>query len=330
MPNNPKALNVIPGKTVPGARGYGKVQIIYKPKVQKRLNICGIIVYLIFFSLLFTSYSWTRPYLKYNSSLPAIRSIFSTVDNILLFFNNQLETIDNANNANNIPTIHAENSRDLIFKQGYLHAQDRLLQLEIYRRAAHGNLSTWFGNKTLHDDMLAKTLNFVSIAEADYTSMDFLTKDLLHAYCDGVNSYLGKHANQRYKLPLDFHIISGLFSKLDFTPQPWTPIDTLSILRFVMYAWSRGSWEEKLINTLTKEEFLKFPTKENEKIFTFFDYFQKKSKHENRKPTELENIFTTTGLSGTIIAMRSADKEKAFLLADIFTKVIIYISSYIQ
>ena len=57
-----------------------------------------------------------------------------------------------------IPHIHAANRHDLFFAQGFVHAQDRLWQMELNRRAASGTLSVVFGSRTLPTDRLTRTL----------------------------------------------------------------------------------------------------------------------------------------------------------------------------
>jgi len=117
-----------------------------------------------------------------------------------------------------VPHIYAENERDLFFAQGYVHAQDRLWQMEFNRRVGSGTLSAALGEATLDTDRFLRTLGLRRAAEKDLALMDEETRAILQAYADGVNAYVDTH---RGRLPLEFTI-------LGVDPAPWTPLDTLA------------------------------------------------------------------------------------------------------
>jgi len=117
-----------------------------------------------------------------------------------------------------VPHIHAQNEHDLFFAQGYVHAQDRLWQMEFNRRIGSGTLSAALGKATLGADRFLRTLGLRRAAEKDWAIADDETRSILGAYSAGVNAYIETH---RGRLPLEFTI-------LGIDPAPWTPIDTLS------------------------------------------------------------------------------------------------------
>ena len=117
-----------------------------------------------------------------------------------------------------VPHIYAQNERDLFFAQGYVHAQDRLWQMEFNRRIGSGTLSAVVGEGTLETDRFLRTVGLRRNAEHDWTLIDADTQAILEAYAQGVNAYIDAH---RDRLPLEFTI-------LGFEPEPWTPIDTLT------------------------------------------------------------------------------------------------------
>jgi penicillin amidase len=117
-----------------------------------------------------------------------------------------------------VPHIYAENEHDLFFAQGFVHAQDRLWQMEFNRRIGSGTLSAILGEPTLEIDRFMRTLGLRRSAERDLASADEEVRALLQAYADGVNAYVEGH---RDRLPLEFTI-------LGVDPEPWTPSDTLS------------------------------------------------------------------------------------------------------
>ncbi len=117
-----------------------------------------------------------------------------------------------------VPHIYAENERDLFFAQGYVHAQDRLWQMEFNRRIGGGSLSAILGEATLETDRFLRTLGLHRAAEEDWALVGDDTRAILEAYSAGVNAYIETH---RDRLPLEFTILGT-------EPAPWTPVDTLA------------------------------------------------------------------------------------------------------
>lgn len=127
-----------------------------------------------------------------------------------------------------VPHIYAETERDLVFAQGYVHAQDRLWQMEFNRRLGSGTLSAVLGEPTLGFDKLTRTMGLRRAAEVEWAGLDPDTRGLLEAYASGVNSFMETH---RDRLPVEFMI-------LGIDPAPWTPIDTLTWGKVM--SWSLG------------------------------------------------------------------------------------------
>jgi penicillin amidase len=117
-----------------------------------------------------------------------------------------------------VPNIYAQNQHDLFFAQGYVHAQDRLWQMEFNRRIGSGSLSAIVGDATLGTDRFLRTLGLHRAAEQIWTDYDPGLKAVLEAYAAGVNAYVDTHRN---RLPLEFTI-------LGVDPAPWTPVDTIT------------------------------------------------------------------------------------------------------
>ncbi|GAB4530611.1 MAG: penicillin acylase family protein [Anaerolineae bacterium] len=117
-----------------------------------------------------------------------------------------------------VPHIYAQNEHDLFLAQGYVHAQDRLWQMEFNRRIGSGTLSAALGDATLDADRFLRTIGLRRAAEKDWALLDSETRGILEAYAAGVNAYIETH---RGRLPLEFTI-------LGVEPAPWTPIDTLA------------------------------------------------------------------------------------------------------
>jgi penicillin amidase len=116
-----------------------------------------------------------------------------------------------------VPHIYAENEHDLFFAQGYVHAQDRLWQMEYNRRTGYGTLSEVFGELSVNGDRFLRTLGMRRSAESELARLDDDALSILEAYADGVNAYIESH---RSELPLEFTL-------LGHQPEPWQPLDTL-------------------------------------------------------------------------------------------------------
>lgn len=135
-----------------------------------------------------------------------------------------------------VPHIYAENRHDLFFAQGYVHAQDRLWQMELGRRLGSGTLSEVIGDVTLNTDKFMRTIGLRRAAEKDWEILDAEARPLLQDYADGVNAFIESH---RDRLPLEFTV-------LGFEPQPWTPLDTLTWGKVM--SWNLGrNWKAELL-----------------------------------------------------------------------------------
>jgi penicillin amidase len=135
-----------------------------------------------------------------------------------------------------VPHIFADNEHDLFFAQGYVHAQDRLWQMEFNRRIGAGRLSEVLGESTLDSDRFLRTIGLYRAAQADLQVLPPEVLAVLQAYADGVNAFIATHQNN---LPLEFTL-------LGFKPEPWTPTDTLAWGK-VMSMDLGGNWESELV-----------------------------------------------------------------------------------
>jgi penicillin amidase len=124
-----------------------------------------------------------------------------------------------------VPHILAENEEDAYMAIGFVHAQDRLWQMEFTRRIGQGRLSELFGNGTLEFDKMLRTVGFTTIAEGITSNLDSRTLHVLEAYTRGVNTYIDI---ARGKYPVEFDM-------LHFEPEPWTIEQSVMISRLM--AW---------------------------------------------------------------------------------------------
>lgn len=123
-----------------------------------------------------------------------------------------------------VPHISATTIDDAFFGQGYAAAQDRLWQMEVWRRTAEGRLAEIAGPQALRHDRLARLLKYRGPADdRELAPYHPDARRLMTAFVAGVNTYIAQHLN---RLPVEF-VLTGV------TPEPWT-IETL-LLRQISF-----------------------------------------------------------------------------------------------
>ncbi len=118
-----------------------------------------------------------------------------------------------------VPHITAASVDDLFFAQGYVVAQDRLWQMEIWRRTGEGRLAEIVGAAAVAHDRQARLLKYRGpIDDAELTRYHPEARRLMTAFVNGVNAFIADHKG---RLPVEF-------SMTGIVPDPWT-IDTLTL-----------------------------------------------------------------------------------------------------
>ena len=127
-----------------------------------------------------------------------------------------------------VPHIQAENEADMYRALGYVHAQDRLFQMEILRRLANGELAEILGPRWLESDKLFRTLGLQrhAVDLADHLDPTSAPGAALLAYLDGVNQYLATRP-----APVEFDL-------LKIPKRPFTPTDTLAVSGYLAYSFA--------------------------------------------------------------------------------------------
>jgi penicillin amidase len=133
-----------------------------------------------------------------------------------------------------IPHIRAQTVHDAFFAQGFVHAQDRLWQMDYDRRRAYGRLAEVLGAGALPHDRLLRRLRLEASARADYGALRAEARAMLEAYAAGVNAFL--HTARR--LPIEYRL-------LDAAPDPWRPWDACAIFK-LRHVFTAGVWQAKL------------------------------------------------------------------------------------
>jgi penicillin amidase len=136
-----------------------------------------------------------------------------------------------------VPHIRAENETDLYRALGYVHAQDRLFQMESMRRLARGELAEVLGPKLLDTDKLFRSLRIRERAASYVASLDKQSPAWkgLQAYLDGINQYQDTHA-----APIEFDV-------LGIPKRPFTAEDSISVAGYMAYSFAAAFRTEPLL-----------------------------------------------------------------------------------
>ncbi|WP_457788222.1 penicillin acylase family protein [Pseudomonas sp. PL-6] len=137
-----------------------------------------------------------------------------------------------------VPHIRAEHEADMYRALGYVHAQDRLFQMEMLRRLARGELAEVLGEQLVDTDRLFRTLGIRAHAD-DYASRfdgDSPAGRALLAYLDGINQYQASRPR-----PLEFDL-------LGIEPRPFTVADTLSVAGYMAYSFAAAFRTEPVLS----------------------------------------------------------------------------------
>jgi penicillin amidase len=120
--------------------------------------------------------------------------------------------------------IYAQNEHDLFFAQGFVVAQDRLFQMELWKRSGQGRLAEILGPSAVKRDVNARRLRYRGDMDAEYKSYAPDTKEILEAFTSGINAYIEEIQRPGgIGLPLEFQLAG-------FKPEPWKPEDCLNRL----------------------------------------------------------------------------------------------------
>jgi len=129
--------------------------------------------------------------------------------------------------AAGVPLIQAANDEDAAFLMGFVHARDRLFQMDFSRRAASGTLAELVGQSALASDVQLRTMGLRRGAQTTWSALDMEFRGQLKSYADGVNFYVRTHP-----LPPEY----GALELSHF--EPWSPVDSLAIGKVLAFQLS--------------------------------------------------------------------------------------------
>jgi penicillin G amidase len=154
-----------------------------------------------------------------------------------------------ARSSYGVPTITSSTIDGMWFGAGYAQAQDRMVQLELTRRAVEGTLSAIGGSGELSQDEEVRTF-FYTPAELheQYESMPAVTRAALQAYSNGINAYEShafQAANEKTLVPYEFFALGSLLgTTAPYRPAPWRPIDTVAVGDYLAREFGGGGGDE--------------------------------------------------------------------------------------
>jgi len=140
-----------------------------------------------------------------------------------------------------VPHIYGRNAEDTYYAFGYLHAQDRLFQMEVMRRVGKGRLAEIFGKDLLEADILFRTIGTHRKAAADAAKFDSLpneVKRICSAYLAGINHYIAEG-----RAPLEFSL-AGIKA------EPYTVEDIYAISGYMAYSFAFALRTDPLVQKM--------------------------------------------------------------------------------
>src|SRR5438045_7054950 len=112
-----------------------------------------------------------------------------------------------------VPHIYAKNPDDLFFAQGFVAAQDRLFQIDIWRRIAVGETSELLGRAGLEGDRFARLIQYRGDMDAEWASYSPDARQVVAAFTRGINAYIDSIGD---RLPIEFQVLKT-------RPKKWRP-----------------------------------------------------------------------------------------------------------
>lgn len=136
-----------------------------------------------------------------------------------------------------VPHVYAKSFKGIYFGQGYVCAQDRLFQLEMYRRDAKGTMAEIRGESALRHDENRRRRGYSEAERWEiFANIDEETRTALVGLRDGINQYM-REAIEADKLPVKF-------KELGITPEPWSATDSLAISEMMASRFGSGGTDE--------------------------------------------------------------------------------------
>ena len=197
--------------------------ILLPMKILKKIAILIVSLFVILIVALFIYANYTKPKYEGEESLAHIEK------ETTVYFDDY-----------GVPHIYANSQKEALTTLGYVHAQDRLWQMELMRRIAPGRLSELFGNKALKNDLFFAGLGIDENSQKTVDQMDKKSEayTLALAYLDGVNQYL-----ENGKTPIEFQL-------LGIKKEKYTLKDVYNIFGFMSFSFAMAQKTDPLLTDI--------------------------------------------------------------------------------
>ncbi len=185
-----------------------------------------------------------------------------------------------------VPHIYADHKNDLAFGMGYVMAEDRLWQMDLFRRVASGKLSEIFGAKTLKADRFSRVLGFKREAISLFNNLPPDQKVYLETFVSGINKYIKLHPD---KIPIEFKV-------LQYKPEYFSSIDIMALSHFQSYA-SNHNWKYELLRATAIMELGEIKGRQLVPAMTFHGpYMSQPGEHNKREGTPAIQNFSQSNI----------------------------------
>lgn len=151
--------------------------------------------------------------------------------------------IEIVRDVHGIPHIFADDQNDLVFGLGYAMAQDRLWQMDIFRRASKGRLSEIFGKVALDADRFSRVLGFGRSADGAVEGFTTEEREHFESFLKGINLYIDSKRNE---LPVEFRL-------LGYEAEPFTPSDIIASVLYQAFL-NNHNWKFEISRLLAISE----------------------------------------------------------------------------
>ncbi len=169
---------------------------------------------------------------RVESLLRRSRAVLSRIEGIQLVAGLQ-QRVSVLRDQWGIAHIYAENSRDLFFAQGFCMAQDRLFQVDLWRRVARGETAELFGEESIAADRFARLFRYRGDMNDEWTSYSPDTREIAEAFTAGINAWIDEIGD---RLPIEFQLAG-------YRPSHWQPEDILGRMSGMVMS---GNWEKEV------------------------------------------------------------------------------------
>lgn len=198
-------------------------------KILKRVLIAVVIIFILVFGALWFYLDYQSP--KYSGEI------------VLQDLEEKAEVVFD---EYGIPHIYAQNERDAYFTLGYVQAQERLFQMELYRRLVQGRASEIFGSSLISTDKYFLTLGLYKLAKEAaemhyYQNRNAEYHAATYSYLEGINAFINED-----RLPVEFQLIG-------FKPEPFAVEDMYGSLYLTALGFSFAQNEDLLLNFINND-----------------------------------------------------------------------------